>query len=140
MFEEITPADLVKVLDYNGYKDKKDYCLSFTEEKISYSSKNKQDYLWTIRFDAGLKVWLPLLETVTGKLKPLPKFDFEAHLIEHGFKKFTQGNPILTKNGIVIQCGSSYCFPYITDSAAVVKPTKENADKLIEASKILQKD
>ena len=84
--------------------------------------------------------WLQHIEVEFGKLNPLPKkqkFDFEQYLLDNGFEKLIpRGLHKFTSyesNDIYVHVYEE--FITVTDTYLI--KTKENADKLIAASKKL---
>jgi len=152
-FEPITKENINEVLEYNGWIqnkkvletqcpyisfDKNDDSFTFIDGKYSYiknlTSDKRPEVICIINFDKFIKIMQEYVE-----LKPLPKkseFDFEQYLLENGFVTKEESTWVIIKNH-KLHFGFFNHFELLADTTTFAK-TKENADILIAAAKLLE--
>ena len=139
-FEPITKDNIKEVLNYNrgkfnvfvNYEIKKDsFAIDFT---VVLNGIDKFNYI--IQTD-DFNEFLTFIQKRVD-LKPLPKFDFEGHLVSRGFKKIEDK---LIKGAISFKLGHNEGYLNLEgtnlDSAICFKYTVENADILLQAASTL---
>lgn len=142
MFELITPENIEEVFRYNDllgfeYRKYESYiCLNYFKDGVDI----KDCQMITIFFNNPN--WLQHIELETGKLKPLPKFDFKQYLIDNGFegmKWIIRGKLSLlpnSENNNTKKCKVS--LSGMGDRGFYLSQTKANADRLIAMAKIAE--
>ena len=132
-FEPITKDNIKEVLSYN--KDKFNVFVDYEIKKDSFAidfdvaSDRIDKFNYIIQTD-DFNEFLTFIQKRID-LKPLPKFDFEGHLVSLGFKKIEDK---LIKGAISFKLGHNEGY---LDSAICFKYTVENADILFQAANTL---
>lgn len=135
-FEPITKDNIKEVLKYNkdkfnvfvNYEIKKDsFAIDFTPFVNKISQFNY--IIQTNNFDE----FLAFIQKRV-KLEPLPKFDFEQYLLDNGFEKHNYGSSLIKHNLLVWVLTNHFQL----NSRLEYLKTKENADILIAAAKLLE--
>lgn len=141
--EPITPDNIEKVLEYNKISSNK-YNI-FTDEGIEmYYDYDNSTEIPSTEIPFCNPLWLQLVEVYTGRLKPLPKFDFKNHLADNHFRVFCKPIHSDSINKVEWSAGDGRTVVWSESNTIFTKcgvgfeATKENADILIKMAKLAE--
>lgn len=127
---KITPENIEGVLRYNDIPQSKYSVLTSCVRWYSCKCSDGADYSIDCHFKSPR--WLDHLELETGKLKPLPEFDFADYLIQNGWLVDDSNQLILGNGALWVHLGNNT----LCDDYETFTPDKDNADRLIELAEL----